>query len=521
MDMGQCFAALSDSDFSPNPEDGIMKALFSQYERVIVESLITSFGLDFLIKDRHGGDVDTIHNVRQTTDGKMEYKNRENQAAYDSRGDYNAAEYHQKDNRYTDKRAEYAAQKQANNLYDEYIGEKFDVNDKVDVEHIISAKEIHNDPGRTLAGIRGVDLANSDDNLCATNAHTNRSKQDDSVNEFLDKRGAGYTDEQKEKIRAVDARARKAYEAKLAAAYYSSAGFAKDTAKAAGKVGIQMGLRQVVGLMFTEVWFSVREEFSHISTPFELEELYISIGNGIKRGFINAKHKYKDLIDKFKEGAIAGVLSNITTTLCNIFFTTAKNTIRIMRQAYASIVQAAEILFLNPENLAFGERMRAASKILATGASIVIGVVVTEAVGDTGIKSIPVLANIIPDFCGALVTGIMTCSFLVYLDRSKTMNHLVSVLNSIPSVSSEVDYYKRQATYFKRYAAELIRIDLQQFIDEEKVFSEFACRLNNVQDGTELNALLKDAVQKIGIKIPWGDDFNSLMNDKSKVLIFE
>ena len=36
-----------------------------QYEKVIIDSIITSFGLDFLIRDQYGGDVDTIHNVRK------------------------------------------------------------------------------------------------------------------------------------------------------------------------------------------------------------------------------------------------------------------------------------------------------------------------------------------------------------------------------------------------------------------------------------------------------------------------
>ena len=51
-------------------------SIFQQYEKVIIDSLITSFGLDFIIQDQHGGDVDTIHNVRQIgVDELMKYKN--------------------------------------------------------------------------------------------------------------------------------------------------------------------------------------------------------------------------------------------------------------------------------------------------------------------------------------------------------------------------------------------------------------------------------------------------------------
>ena len=52
-------------DYMPSdPNEPVMDLLLQQYKRVIVESLITSFGLDFLVQDQYGGDVDTIHNVR-------------------------------------------------------------------------------------------------------------------------------------------------------------------------------------------------------------------------------------------------------------------------------------------------------------------------------------------------------------------------------------------------------------------------------------------------------------------------
>ena len=60
--------------------------------QVLVESLITSFGLDFLIKDQHGGDVDTIHNVRRIgQDEQMTYKNSANQSAYENLEIYNSS----------------------------------------------------------------------------------------------------------------------------------------------------------------------------------------------------------------------------------------------------------------------------------------------------------------------------------------------------------------------------------------------------------------------------------------------
>ena len=75
-------------NYYPSKEENVVKSIFSQYESVIIYSLITSFGLDFLIKDQHGGDVDTIHNVRQIgKDLEMTYKNKQNEESYETRGE--------------------------------------------------------------------------------------------------------------------------------------------------------------------------------------------------------------------------------------------------------------------------------------------------------------------------------------------------------------------------------------------------------------------------------------------------
>ena len=67
---------------APGPEENVFAGIWNEYERVIMKSLITSFGLDFLVHDQHGGDVDTIHNVRKVGgDPDLMYKNSQNKAA--------------------------------------------------------------------------------------------------------------------------------------------------------------------------------------------------------------------------------------------------------------------------------------------------------------------------------------------------------------------------------------------------------------------------------------------------------
>lgn len=512
--------------FEPFDDEPVLDSLFEQYGRVIVQSMITSFGLDFLVADRHGGDVDTIHNVRQVgIDSEMTYKNSDNLRAYENRGAYDSSSYHSHSG-YREKNAEISLQRKEGRLVDGYTGKKIKGNEKSDLDHIISAKEIHDDRGRVLASLCGADLANSSENLVPTNPHTNRTKKALSMEKFLERYGDEYSDEQKRAMKAKDAFSRRAYDAKINRAYYTSRQFRVDTCKAAGQVGARMGLRQALGLVFTELWFAVQDEFEHLkaSNSFNLENFLQAVGNGVKAGLSNAKVKYKELFSKFLEGSIAGVLSSLMTTLCNIFFTTARNVVRVIRQSWASITEAAKILFVNPDNYLLGERLRAVVKVLATGASVVAGTLVAEALGNVGLKALPAgLGEIVTSFCGAFVSGILSCTFLYYLDRSETINKLVRWLDNLPSVEKDLLYYKRQVEIFERYAAQLMEIDLEQFKRETAAFNELAGQLTAATSSQQLNQLLLQGMKNMGITMPWEKthgSFDGFMRDTSAVLRF-
>ncbi len=61
----------------------------------------------------------------------------------------------------------------------------FASDDKKNLDHIISAKEIHDDPGRILAERDGAELANDASNLAFTHESLNKSKKADSMDAFI------------------------------------------------------------------------------------------------------------------------------------------------------------------------------------------------------------------------------------------------------------------------------------------------------------------------------------------------
>lgn len=527
------------------PDDNVFQSIWAEYERVILRSLVTSFGLDILIKDQYGGDVDTIYNVRRIGEGlgkdpQMAYKNKQNAEDYKNRGEYDRHEYHEKNPYYKQKTTE--ARKNFNEkgewVQDGYVnGNKVAYNkalsdeQRAELDHIVAAKEIHDDPGRVLAGLNGSDLANNEDNLIFTNMKLNNNMRNKSVEEYIQwceknpdqvnykgKRGEPLPEDVKEKLRKEYNEAKAKYEAKLAKAYYTSPKFLKDTATAAGRRGVEMGVRQVMGFVFVEIWIATKEELQTVPSHKDLKDMLNAVADGIKKGVQRAEEQHKKIIEKFGEGFTAGALSSLTTTLCNIFFTTAKNLIKSIRQIYASVVEAGKILLFNPDDLMLGERIKMATVVLATGASVMVGTAVGELIGVTPIGEIPGVGAIVKTFCSTLVSGLMSCTLLVFLDRSQFMNALIKGLNYIPT---EVNNYREIADMFEALAAKYADLDIGKFKKETAQYEKIARTIDAAENEKEVEQILLKAYKLFDIRIPWTGDFDDFMSDRSNRLVFE
>lgn len=507
--MAVAFSAEVTNSFKVDNSKDAFHNIFDQYESVIINSLVTSFGLDFLVTDQYGGDVDTIHNVREIgKNPEMKYKNAMNAADYRNRGEYNSYSYHSDPN-YISRNRAFSAEKKAGQLRDAYTGKAIGPNEKFDLDHVLSAKEIHDDRGRVLSGLHGEYLANRPENLQPTDPHINRRKKAMDMDDFIEKYGDEYNDSEKRRMKVAKAHTKAPYEAALARAYYLSPKFAGDVAKAAGNTGLKMGLRQTLGFLMAELWFSIKDQFKRLKSKFNgshsFREYLTAIKEGLKRWLIKIQDKRKELIGRFKEGALAGILTSITTTLINVFATTAKNTIKIIRQIYAHLVEAAKILFFNPNNLEYGDCLKAVMKIIAVGASVVLGTMVSEAISKTPIKAIPELSDVVPTFCGTLVTGIISCTLLYFFDRSTIITKLVTYLNGLTPYSEDIKYFKEQTIAYEKYASELASIDYEHLKMQTENLELIAEKLENAENEDTLNEVLLDIYMSFGWNTPWGE----------------
>lgn len=546
----------------------ITVSLIQQYERVVFENFIKTFGLDFLlVKDRRGGDVDTLHSVRDPT--VNDYANSDNQAAYDNRGEYNSHEYHSHKGYIAKNRANSEVLK-SGNLHDAYTGDQITQKGSYDLDHTISAKEIHDDPARLLAQKNGADLANNPSNLNATSSSVNRSKQAMSATEYQAKitaRKQEITNEilnlkteigmleksqstsesdrtelyrkkqqlkkNEDQIKAVnssklqdaDRQARADYE-KALRDYYKSPAFMTELGQASLTKGSQMAVRQGLGFLLSEVWMLVRIEAPLLIQRYkehdEFSKLFSEISDLIKKSYEAVKAKYKQLLASLADGMIAGIFSTVMNTLINIFFTTAKNVGKIIRESWTSLVEALRVLLFNPDKLPFGSLVLHASKIVATGAAVVMGVLVAEAAAKHGLAATPFIGDLLITLIGALTTGILSVSFIYFLDHSKLIQKVVAYVDGIKSKEQHaLDYFLKINQEMNRYCAELMSIDYQAFEAELLKIRGINQRLACAEDDGTFSEELNKIVKEMNIQLPYSNrsELNTFMKDHSRVLV--
>lgn len=486
-----------DSDRGIFNNNSTFNDLLSQYRSVVLNSLITAFGLDQLIfKDIDGGNVQTMHNAENHVYANDTFRER-GERSY-NRNDYAPSSYMNARRKRDFQNNEH--------IYDCYTGRELPKDGRAHLEHIVSAKENHDRTDMRILFDKEEmsNIINGEKNTAYIDGSMNESKSEKPLKEWeaktsrrdKSKTNGEYYGVDSERAHAADERARKNIDEQVARkklAHYSSS-MAKDSLKQGG----QMAIRQALGVVFTEVAATVMDEVPNIikqlRSNFSVEKFFQKIGELISKAFERVKSRMGDVLEAIKTGFTAGVFASITTTIINMFATTAKNIVRLIRQAMVSITEAIRILFFDKEKRTTGERVIAASKVLMTGASTVLGVLVEQSLSSflqsTGIAAIPViggvLVDIIPLFVGTLLTGLLSVTFIYYMDNAESIQKLISFIDRISEdcFDRSVKTINEANRLIDEYIAELCSVDIEklraQVADIHEVNLALACGNNDV-----------------------------------------
>ena len=520
-------------DMKPEPTGNIFTSIWDEYEKVVLHSLVTTFGLDF-ITDQDDGDVDTVRSVRES----HVFKNQKYADKYAHRGDYDAARYHN-DASYSsitaDQRKKY--NETGIPIEDTYVKDNklhFNKGDgpwhRASLDHVVSAHEIHDDPVRMLVDIDGVTLANDLENLRYTNLSLNSKMKDMSIDEFIEKceehpekvnwmnkKGEPLPEDVKERLRKADKESRRHQDSIISQLYYTSPQFYSDIARSVTKRGGEMGIRQAFGFVFIEIWYSCKKELITIDPGGGLSECINAILEGIKKGVNNVREKYDKLISQFKDGFLAGALASLNTALCSVFTRMKKNVVCYIRQAYATVVQAGNILFINPNDLLMGDQLKTVTVVLGSGASVITGMYVSDVLASTPIGMMPEVGPLITKFVSILVGGLLSCSLLILLDRSKLINSIVGRVNQYTTTRRMAAQTSRR---FNEIAAELEGFEINIFVEECNRLSVVSNIICGAENPEEMDRLLDIVYSVYGLNNPWNGDFDEFMDDDDAIFDF-
>jgi hypothetical protein len=542
------FVSGIDSNLIVNDKKETKKSIFKEYERVIIDSLLQTFGLDFIILDQYGGDVDTIHNLEQVGDNsRMSVKNSETRHKYEARGEYDSHKYHS-DKQYIARNREFSKQRKSGGIKDAYTKETLHASH--DLDHIISAKSMHDNASVYATSLDPVTLVNSDDNLVPTISSVNRSKGAKSVSQFLSdwestremrqtkikelrnktiltdkerKQLKKYEELEKlkpEEVKKLYNKSKQSMDNKLNKDYYTSSKFAKDTTKAALKLGGKMAIKQVIGFVLVEVWFSVKERISFCSGD-SLKSFFSEILEGIKEGFTKAKNKYKEIISKIKEGLLSGIIASLMTTLTNTVKTLLESSVKILRHASSAIVQSIKVLFFDKHN-SWQEKIHAVLVLLATSASTIIGSLIGGYLAPT-LSNIPIVGDLLVIFIEIFISGMLSCTLIYFIDKWNIAKKIVDFIQSLDvnPFGEYVESMKQRVAAYEAYVAKLLEVDVDSVVRETKRYAQVVSILQSGNDDAVTNYELKTLFKDLEITLPWKGDFSSFMSDKNSQLVFE
>ena len=380
----------------------------------VIDTIIRPFGLaSVFFKKKDGGNVTTVHNAKEIRknggedEDKYKYK-RDNYSYSDAREklkERNKVGKHYKDD-YTDK----------NTL------DKYDNNNpnSITADHIVPLKKMHEKAGLIFSDKEKERLASDRRNLAATSKEINDKKGDKDLKTFLEETSEDGKTTNAESSGINKGKALKRQKkAEAALREHLLIHYGKKTIITGAKEGLKLGFRQAIGLFLKELveklWDEVLDVYKeHKSNKFsksfwkKLSTRLFAVGENIVKDW---KSILKKFINDFKEGAISGFLSNLLTVVINMFLTTSKKMVRMIREGFLSLFQAFKVLAFPPDGMTPEEAGDTAAKMIITALGVTGGIALEEVIGKS-LAAFP-FANTVSVVLAGLISG-LTISFAIY-----------------------------------------------------------------------------------------------------------
>ncbi|MBI1623951.1 AI-2E family transporter [Comamonas suwonensis] len=426
-----------------------LNKLFDDCQQQVISQIIGPFGLSTaMFEDRNGGNVTTLHNFKRedsdyvatNSDKKLHAQSKKK---YDEavRSGYEVKKKEQAKGA-GEKVWEDLRQDKIKQGQDEYTGRNVSADGKVelkdgrivgvDLDHVVSVKEIHGDPkihlalgqdkGEATADVTRIrEVANSDENLALTNMSANRSKGEKDLKEWS---------EEKRKDGSTNAEKFDLDEQLVEQKYQEAKKHINDTANKAllkkqttellqsgGAQAVKQGMCQALGLLLTELVNGLFNEFKVlIKHGVEAgKTLFGEIRERLARVIDLVVKKIPDAVSQMFQGGVSGFMSNLLTFLINSFLSTAKRFVTVIREGLLGLFRAFKMIFFPPTHMTSDQALQEGLKILTAVVITSVGLLLTETMGGF-MATVPFLkpfADLITPVLIGIMTGLLS-AFLAY-----------------------------------------------------------------------------------------------------------
>jgi hypothetical protein len=482
----------------------------------VIETITGQFGLaSMFIQTQDGGNVTTAHNFEKGITSSDADKQK-----YDSWK--TTKELHGKDwKKYRDKtdydKGNFAAKRDAIPEHSVVIGayteERLVKNNKAkpriqaQLDHIVPVQEIEKGAKANLFKTpeERAKMATNDKNLAWTSESINTSKGNLPMKKWQDKPNPDNSSEtnverygiKKEKAMELDTQARKYIKAEItvaAAKKYGSELLAtggKDAARMAAYSALGVVMRELTQAVFREIHVTFQQRGKET-----LKEIFIRFKERIGTVIADLKAKWKDIFKGSFEAGITAFLSNIVVFIINLFATTLKKMVTMIRAGFVSLCQAVKMLANPPAGMDREEANYQALKILTAGligaASLGLSAGIEKLLqaipGLQPLMMFPIpsigkeprtVSDIIAVTLSALAGGLLTTIVLYFMDKCRNAGKKDKLQIQLVAQSGVVVQYKIAQTW-------CVMGDAYHFLGEK--VAEGATMLEAANDEIEASA---------------------------------
>jgi hypothetical protein len=493
-------------------------------EASAISAITSQFGLASLIIDaRDGGSVTTVYNFEKGITANEADAARYSDMIANRNGKYSEVRNKVGYDKPLVKRRNEALQNEAI-IIDEYTGRNLSKDDRVHLDHIVSVKEIESSVSANLAlsPEERVKIAADKENLALIDGSINQSKGSDEMKVFLNKENKKTGQRKAEKF-GIDEQ--KAMQKDKKARKFVYGEIDKAKVKKYSKELLTTGCKDITKIMaYTVIGVAMREIAQGAITEIKLAfkqrgkesfgEIWVRFKTRMSEILDSLKSKWKDLVAGSIEEGLTSFISNLGVFLINVFATTLKRFVAMIRAGFVSLKEAVKILVNPPRGLDKDEVGYQAVKVLTAGLIGALSLGLSEAI-DKFLLSIPVLTpifsfivpvigksvgNIVSTCLSAILGGVLTTIVIYFMDKLHSQSKADKIQIQLVTKSGEISAYRVALGWVA-----LSEAYDEFFVDVKQSITKLANTTRIVRDSSQETSMavsnFTDKMQNLRIKL--------------------